>query len=137
MTANGSGMKETAVLTTTSLLSILLMTFHLADDIILGMSPAGLENLVGVAILAVWLFGTLVGAERRVGSIIMLLGSVFGLVVPVIHMQGRGGVIGGGIDTSGRAFFFVWTLLAMGVTSTLSLVLSARALWRLPWRRQR
>lgn len=130
-------MKQTAILTTTSLLSILFMTFHLANDILFKMSPAGLENFVGIAILGVWLYGTLVLAERRAGYIIMLLGSLFGLVVPAIHMKGGGGVLGGEIDQSNGAFLFVWTLLAMGVTSMLSFVLSARALWGLPWRRER
>jgi len=52
-------------------------------------------------------------AERRAGYIIILLGSLLGLVVPVIHMKGVGGEIG----KSTQAFFFVWTLLALGVTA--------------------
>jgi hypothetical protein len=130
-------MKQTAILTITSLLSILLVTFHLADDILFKMSPAGLPNLIGVVILVVWLYGTLVLAERRAGYVIVFLGSLFGLVVPVVHMSGAGGVIGGEIGKSSEAFFFVWTLLALGVTSMFSVVLSARALWSLPWRRPR
>jgi hypothetical protein len=90
-----------------------------------------------VVILVVWLYGTLVLAERRAGYVIVFLGSLFGLVVPVVHMSGAGGVIGGEIGKSSEAFFFVWTLLALGVTSMLSVVLSARALWSLPWRRPR
>jgi hypothetical protein len=45
-------------------------------------------------------------------------------------------MVGGEIGKSSGAFFFVWTLLALGVTSALSAVLSARALWSLPWRRR-
>jgi hypothetical protein len=130
-------MRPTAILTMTSLLSVLLMTFHLTDDILFKMSPAGLENLFAALILAVWLYGTLALAERRAGYLIMLAGSLFGLAVAVIHMRGAGGVLGGGIGESAEAFRFVWTLLALGVTSMLSGVLSARALWNLPWRRQR
>src|SRR5713226_3518383 len=37
-------MKHNAVLTITSLLSILFMTFHLTDDIIRGMEPGGLST---------------------------------------------------------------------------------------------
>ena len=130
-------MKQTAILTTTSLLSIVFLTFHLTDDILFKMSPAGFPNLIALLILVVWLYGTLVLVERRSGYIITFLGALLGLGVPVIHMRGSGGVVGGEIGKSGEAFFFVWTLLALGTTSALSLVLSARGLWSLPWRRPR
>jgi hypothetical protein len=38
-------MKQNAMLTTASLLTILLMTFHLTGDILFQMAPAGLSNL--------------------------------------------------------------------------------------------
>jgi hypothetical protein len=90
-----------------------------------------------VLVFVIWLYGTLVLAERRAGYIIILLGSLLGLLVPVIHMKGARGVLGGEIGNSTQAFFFVWTLLALGVTSMFSALLSAHALWRLPWRRRR
>ena len=117
------------MLTIASLLSILFGTFHLADDIDRGMSPGGLPNLIGVVICVVWLYGTLVLAERRSGYVITLLGSLLGLVVPVIHMKGAG--VGGAIAKSSGAFFFIWTLLALGVTALFSVILSARGLWSL------
>ena len=43
-------MKQNLTLTVTSLLSLLLLTFHQSDDIVLGLSPPGLLNLVGVAV---------------------------------------------------------------------------------------
>jgi hypothetical protein len=46
-------------------------------------------------------------------------------------MKGSEGVLGGGIAESGGAFFFVWTLLALGVTAVFSVILSARGLWSL------
>jgi hypothetical protein len=58
-------MKENAFLTIASLLSILFTTFHLTDDIVRGMSPGGLVNLAVVLVLVVWLYATLVLAERR------------------------------------------------------------------------
>jgi uncharacterized membrane protein YGL010W len=79
-------MKHNVMLTIASLLSILFMTFHLTDDIIRGMASGQVSNLFGVLILVVWLYGTLVLAERRSGYVIILLGSLLGLVVPVIHM---------------------------------------------------
>ena len=132
-----SHMKQTAMLTTASLLTILLMTFHMAGDILLKMAPAGLVNLLVVFIFVVQLYGTLVLAERRAGYIIIFFGSVLGLVIPVIHMKGTRGAIGGEIGNSSEAFFFVWILLALGITATFSIILSARALLSLPWRRSR
>jgi hypothetical protein len=130
-------MKQTDMLTTASLLTILFMTFHLTGDILFRMAPAGLVNLFAVFIFVVQLYGTLVLGGRRAGYIIIFLGSVLGLVIPVVHMKGTRGVIGGDIGNSGQAFLFVWTILALGITATFSIILSARALLSLPWRRSR
>lgn len=118
------------MLTIASLLSILFMTFHHTDDIRRGMAPGGLINLVVVVFLVVWLYGTLVLAERRSGYVIVLLFSLLGLLIPVVHMKGAG-VVGGRIANSSGAFFFVWTLIAFGVTSLFSVILSVRGLWSL------
>jgi len=129
-------MKHKVTLTIASLLSILLFLCHLTDDIIHGTEPGGLSNLVGgVLILVVWLYGTLVFAERRSGYVIMLLGGLFAAAIPVLHMRGAG--VGGEFANSSGAFFFVWTLLALGVTGTFSVILSARGLWRLQWGQSR
>jgi hypothetical protein len=130
-------MKQTAMLTTASLLTILLMTFHLAGDIVFKMAPAGLVNLLAVFIFVVQLYGTLVLGGRRAGHIIIFLASVLGLAVPVVHMKGTHGMIGGDIGNSSQAFFFVWVLLGLGITATFSIILSARALLSLPWGRSR
>jgi hypothetical protein len=130
-------MKHNVMLTITSLLSILFMTFHLTDDIVRGFEKGGVSNLTAVPIFVVWLYGTLVLAERRSGYIIILLGSLLGLGVPVIHMMGKGVGVSGNIAKSSGAFFFVWTLIALGVTALFSVILSVRGLWGLPWRRPR
>ena len=132
-----SHMKQTAMLTTTSLLTILFMTVHLTGDILFRMAPAGLVNLFAVFLFEVQLYGTLVLGGRRAGYIIIFLCSALGLLIPVIHMKGMRGVIGSDIGNSGQAFLFVWTILALGVTATFSIILSARALLSLPWRRSR
>ena len=132
-----SHIKQTTMLTTASLLTILLMTIHLTGDILFRMAPAGLVNLLPVFIFVVQLYGTLVLAGRRAGYIVIFFGSALGLVIPVVHMKGTRGVIGGEIGNSSEAFFFVWGLLAMGITATFSIILSARALLSLPWRRSR
>jgi hypothetical protein len=125
------------MLTTASLLTILLITLHLTGDILFKMSPAGLVNLFAVFVLVVQLYGTLVLDGRRAGYIIVFFGSLMGLFISVIHMKGTRGVLGGDIGNSSQAFLFVWTLLALGITATFSIILSASALWNLPWRRSR
>ena len=121
-------MKNSVLLTITSLLTLLLGTVHLADDIARGMSPGGLPNLLAVVVCVVWLYATLVLTERRSGYIIILIMSLLTAGVPVIHLRGVG--VGFGTHRSG-GFFFVWTLLALGVTALFSLTLSVRGLWSL------
>jgi len=131
-------MKNSVMLTITSLLLLLFLTFHLADDIRRGFEPGGLSNLVVMVLISVvWLYGTLVLAERRSGYIIMLLLSLFSLVVPYVHMKGRGVGVTSKIANFSGHFFFVWTLLAIGVLGLFSSILAARGLWSLPWRRPR
>jgi len=119
------------MLTIASLLSILFFSFHLADDIVRGMEPGTLTNLTAVPIFVFWLYGTLVLAERRSGYIITLLGGLFALVVPFAHMRGKGVGITSSIGNSNGHFFFVWILIAIGVTGVFSAILSARGLWSL------
>ena len=127
-------MKRSHILIVTSLLSILLMTFHLSDDIVRGFEPGGVKNIIGVLILVVWLYGTTVLAGRRSGYIIILLGSIGGAGVPVVHMIGKG-LVGGRLANSSGIYFWVWTLITLQVTAIFSLILSARGLWSFPWRR--
>ena len=131
-------MKPNVMLTIVSLLSLLFLTFHLADDIVHGFEPGGLSNLVGAVLISVvWLYGALVLAGRRSGYIIILLGSLLSLVVPIIHMKGKGVGVTSSLGSSSGHFFFVWTLIAIGVFGLFSAILSARGLWSLPWRRPR
>ena len=122
-------MKQNLLLTITSVLSILFFTFHLAGDIVLGFEKGGASNLIAVPILVVWLYGALVLAGRRSGYVTILLLSLLGLLVPVLHMKGKG--VGGEIAQSSGGFFFIWTMIALGVTALLSVILSVRGLWSL------
>ena len=121
-------MKHNVALTTASLLSILFMTFHVADDIVRGMEPGTLPNFIWVLTAVVWLYATLVLPERRSGYVILILGSLLGSVVPIVHMRGKGV---GAIARSSGGFFFVFTILALGITAIFTLILSARGLWSL------
>ena len=124
-------MKQNLLLTITSLLSILFMTFHLTDDIVRGMEPGGLPSLTAVPILVVLLYGTLVLAGRRSGYVVILLGSLLLLVVPIVHMKGKGIGVASGIANSSGGFFFVWTLITLGVAALFSVILSVHGLWSL------
>jgi hypothetical protein len=117
-------MKPRVMLTVTSLISILLLSLHIAEDIVLGFASGGLTNLAGIAILVVYLCGTLLLSDRRTGRIIVLLGSIIAAGMPVLHMMGAGV----GVKRSAGAFFFIWTLYALGVTGTFGVILSALAL---------
>ena len=60
---------------------------------------------------------------------LLTITSLLAFVMPVVHMSGKG--LGGEIAKSSAGYFFIWTLFALGVTGTFSLILSARGLWRL------
>ena len=120
-------MKHTVTLTITSLLSILLFALHWVDEIARGLEPGTVAGLGGILILVVWLYGTLALGDRRSGYILMLLGGILGLGVLILHMQGAG-IVGRRIANTSGIFFWVWTLIALGVTSTFSAILSAHGL---------
>lgn len=126
-------MKQTAVLTTTSLLSILLLTLHITDDIVRGISKAE-PSKIALFVLAVLLYGTLVLAGRRSGHVIMLLVGLLAVAMPVMHMRGAHYPE---IARSSGGFFFVWTLWALGGLGGCTVILAAQGLWNLLRRRQR
>ncbi|HZR22340.1 MAG TPA: hypothetical protein VFA59_02060 [Vicinamibacterales bacterium] len=122
-------MKTSTLLIVATMISIVLSTWHLADDIVHGWEPGTLGNLYALPIFVVWLYGTLVLRDRVSGCIIMLVGSLLALGLPIIHMSGRGiGATSRVANTSGY-HFFVWTLITLGVTGLFSLVLSVQILW--------
>jgi len=118
-------MKQDAILVVTSLLSILLLTLHITDDIVRGISKAEPSN-IALLVLVLFLYGTLVLAGRRSGYVIMLLVGLLAAAMPVMHMRGAHY---GEIARSTGGFFFVWTLWALGGLGGFTFVLSARGLW--------
>ena len=123
-------MNPRRTLIVTSLVSIVLFTVHWADDVVRGIAPGGVSAVVGLLILVVWLYAVLVLPERRSGLVLLLLGSLLGSGVPILHMTG-GGLVGGRIAHSSGVFLWVWTLLALGATAMLSFLLCVRELWAL------
>jgi hypothetical protein len=126
-------MKRNLPLTVTSLLSILFLSFHLTDDAlrprVSGTWESGPGNIIAVVVLFVFLFGTVTLAGRRSGYIIMLIGSLFAAAMPVLHLRA-------GVDwsTRDRAWFFLWTMIVLGVLGLFGFVLSAVGLWKREWR---
>jgi hypothetical protein len=122
-------MKFRVTLTIASLLSILLFSLHWADEVARGIEPGTISAAGGFLILAIWLCATIMLAERRLGLVILLLGALLAAGVPILHMQGKG-LVGGRIAAgSDGALFWVWTLIALNASGTLSFILAARALW--------
>jgi len=124
-------MKRDYLLIVTSLLSILLLTLHITDDIVRGISDAE-PSKIALVVLVIFLYGTLVLAERWSGHLIMLLVGLFAAAMPVIHMRGTHYPE---IARSPGGFFFVWTLWALGGLGGLIMILSASGLWNLFRRR--
>src|SRR5262244_2106299 len=118
--------RENLVLVIVSLLSILLMTLHFTSDVIrarVGTAEAGGSTLIAVPVLAVWLYGTLMLAERRSGHIIMLIGSLIAMAVAVIHVMFAAGIFQGQLARVAPAFLFVWTLHLLVLLGILSFIL--------------
>jgi len=130
-------LKHNVMLTISTFLSLLFTSFHHADDVVRGLAPGKFSNIIPIVFLFIWLYATMLVLEkRRSGYITILVISILAIGLPIIHMRGAG-MSGGRIANSTGAFFFVWTLVVIGVTALFSAVISARALWSLRRERQR
>ncbi|MCU1292613.1 MAG: hypothetical protein JWP08_1463 [Bryobacterales bacterium] len=122
-------MKRITMLILTSLLSILLLSFHLTQDALRaepGTRAASTGNLTVIVILLAYLCGTVLLANRRSGYVIMLIGGLFAAGMPVLHFTApRFGLVA----RPGQGFF-VWTMIALGVLGLFSVILSVGELWR-------
>lgn len=121
-------MKENVMITLSSLASIVLTTFHLTGDYALGIEKTGKAIFIVVPVAVVFLYGAVVLAERWPRYIVILLGSLLGLYAVYIHAQSARI---GEIAQSSGGFFFIWVLIALGVSSLFSVILAVRGLWSL------
>ena len=120
-------------LTVVTLLSIILLPFHIAGDVALGFDRGGSGLFfVVVPVLLVVACGTLLLAHRRSGNIIMFLGGLATFAMPMIH---RNNGFTPAVAQSPGGLFFIWTLITLGVTGGLAMILSARELWKLRFRK--
>lgn len=120
-------MKQHDLLSVTSILSVFLLALHISQDIVFGFDRAGLNHLVGVAILLVLLCGAVLLRERALGKVIMLLGGVMAAGMLPLHMQH--GLRPEFLEKSG-ALLFIWTLYVLGVIGAFSVTLAVQALLR-------
>jgi hypothetical protein len=123
----GRRMTQNVSLRIASLLSVLLTTFHIVDDVVYRISPGGLSNLTVVAFCIVWLYAVLILDESRIAFAIVLLMAFLASAVPILHMRGKSGITAG-ISNHDGAFFFAWTALALEVTGVFSFLLALRGL---------
>jgi len=117
-------MKENVMLTLSSLASIVLTTFHLSGDYALGIEKTGKAIFIVVPIALVFLYGAVV-LERWPRYIVILLGSLLGLYAVYIHAQSARI---GQVAVGDGGFFFIWVLIALGVTSLFSVILALRGM---------
>jgi hypothetical protein len=119
-------MKEKNLLVIASLLSVFFVSVHISYDLLFGFDKGGPAVLIVLPILAIWLYAILVLSERTWGYIIIILGSLLGIVIPTVHTTGAG--LEKGVPDSTGGFLFIWTTIALGVTSAFSIFLSIRGM---------
>lgn len=114
-------MKHNVTLTVVSLVTLLLLTLHLAHDTIL-QAEGSMQYPIPVVVFSLWLYATLTAPDRVWGYVVMLLGGLFGAAMIVVHAKGT--VVG-----RSEGFFFVWTMFALAATGWVTMILAARGLW--------
>lgn len=121
-----SEMNKTQLLTAGSLLSLVLLTIHIVDDIVRGWDSAGMLNMIGISVMAVLLYGATVLRERLAGLLMMLFVGFSAAAMPVIHL--RSARINEIAQASG-GYFFIWTLWALGVIGIFVMILAIHSIW--------
>lgn len=122
------------MLTFASLIIIVLLPFHIGGDVAFGLDQGGAGLVfVVVPILLVLACGALLLGERSSGHVIMFFGGLVALAMPIIHRNN------GFTPTVARlpgGLFFIWTLVALGVTGGFTMIQSTLGLWQLRARRR-
>jgi hypothetical protein len=127
-------MNNNLMLRNTSLLLLLLLTLHVVDDVVHGFDSAGLMNMIGIVVLGLLLYGTLMLHERVSGHVVMLFIALFSLLMPLVHL--RSARINETAQASG-GFFFIWTLWALGGVGIFGIILAVQGLMNLRRDRRR
>ena len=113
-------MKHKELLTVLSLFAIVLAAMHIADDYVHGFDRSVVNNPYAMLILAVWALGVLLLRDHLIGRIVILLGGLVSIVIPVIHLNGRG--YGDEFLKTDGALRFIWTLYMLGTIGAVIFV---------------
>jgi hypothetical protein len=114
-------MKPRVLLVAASLVSLLLLMFHLTDDVLL-QAEGHVKYFIPIVVWVVWLYATLMMSDRVPGYIVMLLGGLVSAGMIVVHSRD-------GVVRQAGGFFFVWTMFALATTGWFTVILAARELW--------
>ena len=110
-----------------SLITVVLLPFHIGGDVVLGMDKGGSGlAFVVVPILLLVTSAALLLSDRISGHIIMFLGGLASLAMPLIH---RNNGFTPEVARSPGGLFFIWGLIALGVTGGLAMILAVHGLW--------
>jgi len=105
-------MKHKELLTVLSLLAIVLVAMHIADDYVHGFDRRVVNNPYAILILVAWSSSVLLLRDRLIGRVVILLGGLLAIVIPIIHLNGRG--YGDEFLRTDGALRFIWTLYMLG-----------------------
>ncbi|HYC51055.1 MAG TPA: hypothetical protein VEB19_08105 [Gemmatimonadaceae bacterium] len=119
-------MKHGTALAVTSVISIVLLILHLSGDVIYGMDTAGPGMLFAIAVLVLLLYAALALRDRKSGYIILFLGALAAIGMPVLHMAIF--TLRPTFAQRPGAFFFIATLLALGVSGGVAAILAIQGL---------
>ena len=122
-------MKHDTALTVTSLFAVLLLSLHLASDVVLGKDEFDRSMMIGVLLLAVWLYGALALRGRMAGYAVQLLFAALATGIPWLHMPSAG--LNAEFVRRPGVFLFVWALLALGAAAMVVFALSVQGIWGL------
>lgn len=104
-----------------SLLTLLLLSLHIAHDTI-RQAEGSMQYPIPVAVFALVLYATLMAPDRVWGQVVMLFGGLFGAAMIVVHAKGV-------VVRNSGGFFFTWTLFALAATGWVTMVLAGREIW--------
>lgn len=121
----GDAVRKNDLLALLSLISLVLLSMHVADDYVQGFDKHVVDNPYGILAFVFVACGIFLFRERLVGRIILLLGGIFAVAMPIMHLNGH---YPPDFARADGAFRFVWTLYAIGTTGALTIILALREL---------
>jgi len=124
-------MRRNDLLAQLSLISLVLLSVHVADDYVQGFDKHVVDNPYGILVLVLVACGIFLLRERVIGRVILLLGGLIAVGMPIIHLRGH---FPADFARADGALRFIWTLYAIGTTGALTVILAARELFSRPAR---